>query len=80
MVVGPKTAAEVRTSGDPLVCNGTAAKGAPKNGALVLPTGSPLPEDRSSPAIQAHRVERAAWRLDEVLPSRGRFDSKVTLR
>ena len=78
VVVGPKTAAEVRTSGDPLVCNGTAAKGAPKNGALVLPTGSPLPEDRSSPAIQAHRVERAAWRLDEALPSRGRFDSKVS--
>ena len=78
VVVGPKTAAAVRTSGDPLVCDGTAAKGAPKYGALVLPEGSSLPEDRSSPAIQAHRVERAAWRLDEVLPARGRFDSKVS--
>ena len=78
VVVGPKTSGEVRTSGDPLVCGGAATKGAPKTGALVLPDGATAPEDRDSPAIQAHRVERAAWRLDEVLPARGRFDSKVT--
>lgn len=78
IVVGPKTSASVRTSGEPLVCEGVAAKGANKNGALVLPSGATAPEDRNSPAIQAHRVERAAWRLDEVLPERGRFDSKVT--
>ena len=29
VVVGPKEAAEVRTSGDPLACKGVAAKGAP---------------------------------------------------
>lgn len=78
LVVGPKTSGEVRISGEPLVCGGIATKGAPKNGALALPSGAPVPEDRASPAIQAHRVERAAWRLDEVLPERGRFDSKVT--
>jgi hypothetical protein len=78
VAVGPKTSSIVRTSGEPLVCKGVATKGAPKYGALVLPDGSTAPEDRSVPAIQAHRIERAAWRLDEVLPARGRFASKVT--
>ena len=77
VVVGPKEAAEVRTSGDPLACKGVAAKGAPKGGALVLPTGSPVPEVMKTAAIQAHRVERAAWRLDEVLPARSKYAAKV---
>ena len=48
IVVGPKTSASLRTSGEPLVCEGVAAKGTNKNGALVLPSGATAPEDRSS--------------------------------
>ena len=50
---------------------------APRRGALVLPAGSPVPEVKKSAAIQAHRVERAAWRLDEVLPARSKYAAKV---
>lgn len=77
VVVGPREAGSVRSSGDALVCQGVAVKGAPKGGALVLPEGSPVPEVRKSAAIQAHRVERAAWRLDEVLPARSKYAAKV---
>lgn len=77
VVVGPREAASVRTSGDALVCKGVATKGAPKGGALVLPAGSALPDVKKSAAIQAHRVERAAWRLDEVLPARSKYAAKV---
>ncbi len=76
-VLSPRTSGVVRPSGEPLTCNGVATKGAPAHAALALPEGTPTPDIMSSPAIQAHRVERAAWRLDEVLPPRGRFDSKV---
>ena len=77
VVVGPREAASVRTSGESLVCKGVAAKGAPKGGALVLPEGSAVPEVKRAAAIQAHRVERAAWRLDEVLPARSKYAAKV---
>jgi len=77
VVVGPRTASSVQTSGTPSACGGVAAKGTPKHGVLALPEGASVPEDRTVPAIQAHRIERSAWRLDEVLPPRGRFDSKV---
>ena len=77
VVVGPRTAKSVQTSGNPLACGGVATKGTPKHGVLALPEGAPVPEDRTVPAVQAHRIERSAWRLDEVLPARGRFDSKV---
>ncbi len=77
VVVGPREAAQVRTSGEPLVCKGVAAKGAPKGGALVLPQGAAIPQLIKSAAIQAHRVERAAWRLDEVLPARSKYAAKV---
>ena len=77
-VVSPKESATVRVSGEPLVCDGVATKGAPKLSALALPEGAPLPTIVRAPAIQAHRVERAAWRLDEVLPPRGRFSPNST--
>jgi len=77
VVVGPREAQEVRTSGDSLVCEGVAVKGAPKHGALALPENAPVPELKKPSAIQAHRVERAAWRLDEILPARGRYASKI---
>ena len=77
-VVSPRAAATVRQSGDPLTCNGVATKGAPPHAALALPEGTSAPDIMGSPAIQAHRIERAAWRLDEVLPPRGRFDAKVS--
>ena len=78
VVVGPREASQVRTSGEALTCDGVASKGAPKNGAIALPEGAKVPTVVATPAIQAHRVERAAWRLDEVLPPRGRCASKVT--
>ena len=78
IVVGPKRAAKVRTAGETLACDGVATKGAPPHGAVVLPLNSPIPTVPQTPAIQAHRVERAAWRLDEVLPPQGRFASRVT--
>jgi hypothetical protein len=77
-LVGPRAASTVRQSGEPLTCKGVATKGAPSHAALVLPEGTSLPDIMGAPAIQAHRIERAAWRLDEVLPPRGRFDSKVS--
>ncbi len=77
-VVSPKESGTVRVSGEPLVCDGVATKGAPKRSALALPEGAALPTVVKAPAIQAHRVERAAWRLDEVLPPRGRFSPKTT--
>ena len=77
VVVGAREASEVRISGEPLSCGGVATKGAPKNAALALPANSPVPKMTKSSAIQAHRIERAAWRLDEVLPERGRFASKI---
>jgi hypothetical protein len=78
IVVGPKAAATVRTGGEALTCNGLATKSAPPHGAVVLPEGASMPIVPPTPAIQAHRVERAAWRLDEVLPARGRFSSSAT--
>ena len=78
IAVGPRSAANVRTSGDALTCNGVATKGAPAHSAIVIPEGSKLPDMLGASAIKAHQIERAAWRLDEVLPPRGRFDSKVT--
>jgi hypothetical protein len=77
-VVSPRATATVRQSGESLTCNGVATKGAPSHAALVLPEGASAPDVMGSPAIQAHRIERAAWRLDEVLPPRGRFDAKVS--
>ena len=78
MAIGPRSAAAIKTSGEPLTCNGVATKGAPKNAAVVLPDGAKAPDMLGSPAIKAHQIERAAWRLDEVLPPRGRFASQVT--
>ena len=75
-MVSPRSASATRTSGELLTCSGVASKGAPTHGAVVLPEGSPLPEMVKSPAIQAHLIERSAWRLDEVLPPRGRFSPK----
>jgi hypothetical protein len=77
-LVSPRAASTVRQSGEPLTCKGVATKGAPPHAALVLPEGTALPDIMGAPAIQAHLIERAAWRLDEVLPPRGRFDSKVS--
>lgn len=77
-LVSPRASAQVRPSGEPLTCDGVAVKGAPAHAALALPEGTPQPDVMASPAIQAHRVERAAWRLDEILPPRGRFDPKVS--
>ncbi len=78
IALSPRAASEVKTSGDPLTCNGVATKGAPKHAAIVLPIGAASPDMLGAPAIKAHQIERAAWRLDEVLPPRGRFESKVT--
>ena len=78
IALSPRSASEVKTSGEPLTCNGVATKGAPKHAAMVLPAEAPPPDMLGAPAIKAHQIERAAWRLDEVLPPRGRFDSKVT--
>ncbi len=78
IVASPATSAQVIPSGDPLACGGVAIKGAPKRSALALPAGSPIPKIKKAPAIQAHLVERAAWRLDEVLPPRGKYTSAQT--
>lgn len=76
-VLSPRSASTVRTSGEPLTCNGVASKGAPPHAGIVLPEGAAMPDMLGAPAIKAHQIERAAWRLDEVLPPRGRFESKV---
>jgi hypothetical protein len=65
------------TQGDPNVCGGVAVKGAPAGAAIALPEGSPVPEIQKTPAIRAHLVERAAWRLDEILPPRDKYSPAV---
>lgn len=69
----PTEARVVTTSGEPMICGGLAVKSAPARAALALPGGAPLPTFDRVPAIRAHLVERAAWRLDEVLPPRDRY-------
>jgi len=78
VVVSPTTASQVEVSGDSLACNGVALKDAPHRSALALPAGAPIPKIQKSPAIQAHLVERAAWRLDEVLPPRSKYSPVLT--
>jgi hypothetical protein len=44
---------------------------------LALPEGATVPELVKAPAIQAHLIERAAWRLDDILPPRDRFTPRI---
>jgi hypothetical protein len=72
-VASPITASKVVPSGGLGSCGGVAIKGAPARSALAIPAGAAVPGVVKAPAIQAHVVERAAWRLDEVLPKRGKY-------
>jgi hypothetical protein len=78
IVTSPTAAAQVVSSGDPLSCGGVAIKGAPARGALALPIGAGMPKIVKAPAIQAHIVERSAWRLDELLPPQGKYAPAAT--
>jgi len=77
VLVSATVARESSTVGEPNVCRGVAAKGAPAKAAIALPEGSPVPEIQKTPAIRAHLVERAAWRLDEILPPRDKYSPAV---
>jgi hypothetical protein len=73
LLVTPTEVKRVTTSGEPMICDGVAIKGAPVRAALALPEGAPPPKIEHIPAIRAHLVERAAWRIDEVLPPRDKY-------
>jgi len=78
VLVSRSTAKKITASGTPLICDGVAVKGAPARAALALPEGAAIPTIKKAPAVQAHTLERAAWRLDEVLPPRGKYSPAVT--
>jgi len=78
IVASPTEAKKITASGEPNVCQGVAIKGAQKNAAVAIPQGTPMPKIIKTPAIRAHLVERAAWRLDEVLPPRDKYSSGVS--
>ena len=66
---------QVGASGGP--CGGVAITGAPDRAVATLPAGASLPAVDRPPAIAASLVERAAWRIDEVLPARDPFSPNV---
>ncbi len=52
---------------------------APATGAMIIPpAGSPTPEIVPAPVVRAALVERAVWRLDELLPEADLFSPLVT--
>ncbi len=52
---------------------------APADGGMIIPPpGSPTPQVQPAPAILASLVERAAWRLDELLPEPDLYSPLVT--
>ena len=78
IVASALIAREAPSSGDANICGGVALKGAIPKAAVALPEGAAVPEITKTPAIRAHLVERAAWRLDEVLPPRDKYSPAVT--
>lgn len=76
LAAGPKAAIELQPTGSTGLCGSVI--GDPQGAMIVLPQGAPTPELIAAPAIQAAMVERAAWRLDELLPDADRFSPAPT--
>ena len=77
VVIGPEVVGAVTREDGQAAC-GALVTGAPPRAVLALPAGTAAPEPRSTPAINAALVERAAWRIDELLPPRDAFSPAVT--
>ncbi len=75
-LLGPAGAGSAKLTGASGPC-GAVLEGAPARAAVALPAGKTPPTLPESPATRADLVERAAWRLDEVLPPRDRFSPAI---
>ncbi|NOY28072.1 MAG: hypothetical protein GXP62_19580 [Oligoflexia bacterium] len=71
LAASSRAAVTLKPTGSTGVCGDVVAD--PKGAMIVLPTGASPPALTPAPAIQAALVERAAWRLDELLPDLDRF-------
>lgn len=71
VAVGPKGAQTLQPTGSVGGCGPIVQEA--EGAMFALPEGKPAPEITPAPPIQAATVERAAWRLDELLPPLDRF-------
>ena len=69
--VGPKAVVPLAPTGSTGPCGAVIED--PQGAMITLKAGAATPEITPAPAIQAALVERAAWRLDELLPEVDRF-------
>lgn len=78
--LGPKGAGALRPapSGAPEGTCGALLTEAPERATLALPAGKTATPPDPAPANPAGLVERAAWRIDELLPPRDAFSPAVS--
>lgn len=77
--LGPKGAGRlVATAGGAAGACGVPLDSAPEHAVLALPAGKTATVPDPAPANQASTVERAAWRLDELMPARDAFSPAAT--
>lgn len=76
-LVGPGGAGEGKQGAETGAC-GVKVEGAPARVVLAVPAGKSATAPPEAPATRAEVVERAAWRLDEVLPPRDRFSPAIS--
>lgn len=74
--IGPGVSGTVQPTGTSGAC-GEEVSGAPEHAVVVVPAGSTPELPKEAPANRAGVVERAAWRLDEILPPRDAYSSAV---
>ena len=71
LAAGPKGTVTLAPTGSTGACGAIVAD--PAGAMITLPVGASAPTLTPAPAIQAALVERAAWRLDELLPTADRY-------
>ncbi|MCK6507693.1 hypothetical protein L6R53_30720 [Myxococcota bacterium] len=71
LAAGPKEVVTLAPTGGTGACGAVVAD--PQGAMITLKAGAVAPTITPAPAIQAALVERAAWRLDELLPEVDRF-------
>jgi hypothetical protein len=77
VAIGAAGSARIQVGAEGGPCGGVALTGAPDRAVATLPAATSLPTVERPPAVAASLVERAAWRIDEVLPARDPFSPNV---
>lgn len=74
--LGPGVSGAVQPTGARSDC-GDEVSGAPEHAVVVVPAGVTPEVPKEPPANRAGLVERAAWRLDEILPPRDQYSPAI---